>query len=258
MMNRLLTSFLLLLISYRITAQQNFIQVKNHQFYNNGKPYYYIGANYWYASLLGLQKDKKRGIERLRKELDFLKARGVTNLRVLTGVEGTGQINGVPRVQPAFQKAKGVFDENQLAGLDLLLVEMGKRNMKAILFLSNNWEWSGGFLQYLNWNGLIPDSILRPKLTWDDLRDQVSKFYACKPCMNDYLNQVKILVTRTNKLNNKKYNDDAAIMAWELANEPRPMRSSSDQQYKNWISKTAAYIKSLDKNHLVTIGHEGI
>lgn len=247
----------LFLFTASTVAQNNFVTVKDHQFTISDKPYYYIGTNYWYGGLLGLEKDKKRGIERLRTELDFLKANGVTNLRVLTGVEGSGQIHGIQRVKPALQIKKGVFDEKQLSGLDILLVEMGKRNMKAILFLSNNWEWSGGLLQYLNWNGLIEDSVLRRKLSWDEMRDYTSKFYNCEQCKSDYLKQVKLLVGRTNKLTGKRYSSDPAIMSWELANEPRPMRPASNNAYVKWISNTAAYIKSIDKNHLVTTGHEG-
>ncbi|HEY0659297.1 MAG TPA: hypothetical protein VGD05_12520, partial [Pyrinomonadaceae bacterium] len=80
-----------------------FVSVKNHQFFTDGKPYYFIGTNYWYGSLLGLEKDKKKGAARLRKELDFLKANGVTNLRVMAGAEGSGMINGVMRVAPPLQ-----------------------------------------------------------------------------------------------------------------------------------------------------------
>ncbi|HJS51491.1 MAG TPA: hypothetical protein VJ781_06295, partial [Pyrinomonadaceae bacterium] len=78
--------FLLVLsISFPIGAAQtrSFVEVKGHQFVADGRPYYFVGTNYWYGSLLGLEKDKKRGIERLRKELNFLKANGVTNLRLL-------------------------------------------------------------------------------------------------------------------------------------------------------------------------------
>ncbi|MFD2284968.1 cellulase family glycosylhydrolase [Pedobacter petrophilus] len=54
-----------------------------------------------------------------------------------------------------------------------------------------------------------------------------------------------------------RYTDETAIMAWELANEPRPMRVAAVESYKKWISETAAYIKSIDQNHLLTIGTEG-
>ena len=45
------------------------------------------------------------------------------------------------------------------------------------------------------------------------------------------------------------------IMAWQLANEPRTIIHT--KAYRKWIEKTAALIKSLDPNHLVSIGSEG-
>ena len=236
---------------------QSFVQTKQHQFFLDSKPYYYIGANYWYGSNLGLQKDRQKGFERLRRELDFLKSKGINNLRVLAAAEGDGLVNGVERVGPPLQTEKGKFNATVLNGIDILLNEMSERNMKAVLFFSNNWEWSGGFLQYLRWNGLIDDSVFRRKLAWDEMRDYVSKFYTCDACKKDYLKQVEFILNRINKVSGKKYIDEPAIMAWELANEPRPMRPSANEAYKKWISEVAAFIKSKDKNHLVTIGHEG-
>lgn len=238
-------------------AQSSFISVKKQQFMLNKKPYYYIGTNYWYGGLLALMKDPVHGKQRLIKELDFLHSKGVNNLRVLGGVEGTGKVNGVSRVSPSLQPEQGVFDTALLKGLDFLLYEMGKRNMKAVIYLSNNWEWSGGFLQYLHWNGLLPDSIMRRKLTWNENRDIVSQFYTCEPCKNAYYGQLKLIVNRTNTITKKKYINDAAIMAWELANEPRPMRMSAVPHWEKWIEEVSVFIKSVDKNHLITTGNEG-
>ncbi len=255
------TVFVLVLLPFSIemfAQSKSFVTVKNHQFYADGKPYYFIGANYWYGTFLGLEKDKKRGIERLRKELDFLKANGVDNLRIIAGAEGSGQINGVSRVKPPLQTEQGKFDETVLEGLDFILAEMNKRGMKAVVFLSNNWEWSGGFQQYLIWNDKVPDDQKTRKLTWDEQRDIVGKFYGCAPCKENYNKQVNLILNRTNKINGLKYTNETAIMAWELANEPRPMRPFANDDYKKWIADVAAMIKAKDKNHLVCIGHEGL
>ena len=245
------------LLAIAASAQSPFVRVKNHQFFIGDQPYYFIGTNYWYGPLLGLEKDKRRGVERLRKELDFLKANNVTNLRIIAGAEGTGLINGVTRIGPPLQPVQGKFNTEVLDGLDLVLYEMGKRNMKAVVFFSNNWEWSGGFQQYLIWNNLVPKDMETRKLTWDELRDTVSKFYSCAPCKAAYNEQLSLVINRTNKYTKKPYREDPTIMAWELANEPRPMRPAANEDYKKWIRETAARIKSKDKNHLVVIGHEG-
>lgn len=236
---------------------RQFVAVKGHRLFVNDEPYYFVGANYWYGGLLGLGKDRRRGVDRLRKELDFLKSNGVTNLRLMAGSEGSGSLNGVTRVGPSLQPEQGKFDEHVLYGLDLVLYEMGKRKMKAVVFLSNNWEWSGGFQQYLIWNRVISDEWLTKKPSWDELRDNVAKFYSCKPCKDGYNKQVNLILNRKNRYNGTKYIDDPAIMAWELANEPRPMRPFAADDYRRWIAESAAMIKVVDKNHLVTIGHEG-
>ena len=249
--------FFSLLSSQIVWTQGSFVKKESHQFQLDGKPYYYIGTNYWYGSYLGLEKDKNKGIDRLRKELDFLSSKGVKNLRVIAGAEGSGLVHGVQRIQPSLQPKKGQFDAEVLNGLDILLDEMGKRQMKAVVFFSNNWEWSGGFLQYLHWNGLIDETTLRRKLTWDEQRDYVSKFYTCTPCKEDYQKQVAYVLNRTNKVNGRKYIDEPAIMAWELANEPRPMRPAANEAYAKWVGDVAAFIKTKDAKHLITIGHEG-
>ena len=55
-------------------------------------------------------------------------------------------------------------------------------------------------------------------------------------------------------------------MAWELANEPRCSGSTGSASsacdttgstINKWASTISAYIKSIDKNHLVAIGDEG-
>ena len=109
-------------------------------------------------------------------ELDYLKASGITNLRILVGADGP---DGVPtRVSPTLQKAPGVYNDTILRGLDRLMSELGKRDMKAVLYLNNSWEWSGGYGMYLEWAGegkaLIPAEVGYPMFM-----ESVSRFVTC-------------------------------------------------------------------------------
>jgi mannan endo-1,4-beta-mannosidase len=257
MIRLILLLFLGVIAMFQLSAQDGFVRCRGGQFILGNKPYYYLGANYWYGGILPLQKDPGRGIRRLQKELDFLQSKGVTNLRILAGAEGLGLVSGVERVGPPLQPGQGKFDPAVLDGLDRCLAEMAKRGMKAILFFSNNWEWSGGFLQYLRWNNAIPDSIFRRKLTWEETRDYTSRFYGCEGCKKDYLKQVAFVLGRKNTITGRAYVQDPTIMAWELANEPRPMRPASTTAYAAWIKEVSAFIRSRDKKHLITTGHEG-
>ena len=250
--------FLCAVLFFKILpAQSELVKIKGSQFYLDNHPFYYVGTNYWYGSVLALKNDKQKGIDRLRQELDFLKSHNVTNVRILGGAEGKGLINGIQRVGPPLQTKEGIFDPGYLKGMDVLLTELGKRKMTAVIYLSNNWNWSGGFLQYLKWNGLIPDSAFNENIAWGELGNYTSKFYDCEKCMADYFKQVKYIVGHTNSITHKKYSEDPAIMAWEIANEPRPMRPSAINSYKKFISNTASFIKKIDPRHLVTTGTEG-
>ncbi|MEI9958912.1 MAG: hypothetical protein WDM90_21950 [Ferruginibacter sp.] len=64
--------------------------------------------------------------------------------------------------------------------------------------------------------------------------------------MEDYWSFVNMVLSHTNKLTGKKYNNEPGIMAWEIANEPRPMRPYAIEGYKNFLLKTSADDKKLD------------
>ena len=255
--NIILSLFISIVVISCSKDQDDFVKINKTNFEINGKDYAYIGTNYWYGPSLYFQKDEQRGIKRLTTELDFLVSKGIKNLRIVAAVEGEGLLQGVPRVGPVYQSAPGVFQADNLKGLDLLLSEMSKRNMKAVLFFSNNWDWSGGFLQYLRWNNQVTEEDFQAKLSWDSLRDVVSKFYSCAPCKEQYLDQVRSIINRKNTVTGQIYKDDGTIMAWQLANEPRPMRLAALPDYIKWISDVAAEIKKIDSKHLLTIGVEG-
>ena len=145
------------LLAFSCSQKPSFVTVQDGKFVRAGKPYTYIGTNFWYGPILA--SDGEGGnFERLTMELDTLKALGLTNLRVLVGAQGA---NGVfSRVEPTLEQEPGVYNEALLVGLDRFLVELGKRDMQAVLYLNNSWEWSGGYGQYMEWatgeKALIP------------------------------------------------------------------------------------------------------
>lgn len=64
---------------------------------------------------------------------------------------------------------------------------------------------------------------------------------------------IKGIIERRNSINGRVYRDDPTILAWEIANELECRLFNKSDVHK-WISEIAAYIKTLDKNHLVTMG----
>ena len=61
---------------------KGFVAVENGRLALDGKPYRFTGANLWYGAWLG-SPGATGDRQRLKRELDRLKALGVTNLRVL-------------------------------------------------------------------------------------------------------------------------------------------------------------------------------
>ena len=50
------------------------------------------------------------------------------------------------------------------------------------------------------------------------------------------------------------YKNDPTIFSWNLINEPRCDRANCSGAVQAWIEKQSAYLKSVDPNHLVTVG----
>lgn len=137
-----------ILVSSSCSQDCSFVSVQDGQFVRGGKPYTYIGTNFWYGPILA--SDGRGGdYARLTRELDTLKSLGLTNLRVLVGAQGSDGV--FSRVEPTLEKEPGVYNDTLLVGLDRFLAELGKRKMQAVLYFNNSWEWSGGYGQYLEW-----------------------------------------------------------------------------------------------------------
>lgn len=79
--------------------------------------------------------------------------------------------------------------------------------MKAVVPMSNFWEWSGGFGVIMQWVSQSGSSY-------------PFNFYGNEDCQKEYKRFIKDCMNRINTINGVKYSDDSTIMAWQLANEP--------------------------------------
>ncbi len=235
------------------TQSPSFVKVENGQFIKNEKAYYYVGTNFWYGAILGSEGDGGNR-ERLCQELDSLKALGLTNLRVLVGADGAEGVQ--TKIEPTLQKSAGVYDENILDGLDYFMAELGKRDMTAVLYLNNAWEWSGGYSQYLMWAGAGTAPI--PAVAgYSAYMEYVAQFVNNEKAKAIFADHVRFIVSRTNKYTGVKYVDDPSIFSWQVSNEPRSFAAENKEAFINWIGDVAKLIRSLDPNHMISTGSEG-
>jgi len=135
-----------------------------------------------------------------------------------------------------------------LQKLDYMLARANQAGVKLIMVLTNNWRDFGGMDQYVAWHGL----------------QHHDAFYTDARIRQNYKDWVATLVNRVNSITGVRYRDDPAIFSWELANEPRCINASlptsgtcTQQTLINWAGEMSTYVKSIDPNHMVSVGDEG-
>ena len=243
----------LLLVCATAVKAQSFVTVKNGRLYRDGKPYTFIGANYWSGAILG-SKGKGGDRKRLNRELDEMKRLGITNLRILVGSDGEEGIKW--KVSPVLQPSPSVYNDVLLDGLDYLMMQLQRRGMVAVLYLNNSWEWSGGYGFYLEHAGA--GKALQPnEVGYSAYIKYASQFSTNKLAQQLFFNHLCFILKRTNRYTGKRYADDPAIMSWQIGNEPRAFDKAVLPQFEAWLAKAAALMKSIDKRHLVSVGSEG-
>lgn len=190
----------------------------------NGESEYFIGTNLWYAGRLAADS---AGRVRLERELDTLKALGVTNLRVLA-TEG-----------------------EDIDALRYALDRMQERGMCAVLFLNNAWEWSYGFADYLEAAG--EGSQPRPATSgYPAYMKAMAAFSTSQKAISLNHDYIRIVVGALK--------DHPAIFSWQISNEPRCFSDNAAVRnaFVGYIHSTAALIKSVDPVHMVSTGNEGL
>ena len=140
-------------------------------------------------------------------------------------VRVSGEDSNIPRhiIGP------GQFDEKAFQALDMVLAVANRKGIRVIIPFIDNWKW---------WGGIEAAAAFRSKKQQDFWTDPV--------LFEDYKKIVGFVINRTNTVTGVKYRDDKAVFAWETGNElvcPH-----------EWTTKAAAYMKSLDNNHLVLDG----
>lgn len=171
--------------------------------------------------------------------LDSAQKMGVAVIRTWAFNDGTGW--------NALQEQPGVYNETVFRGLDLVIVECAKRGLKLMLTLTNYWKDFGGMKQYVRWRSGTADGEVPSEPFYQDP--------ACRAMFKQYIHDI---ITRKNHISGVMYRDDPTIFCWDLVNEPRcegvPGGATVLQM---WIDEMCTHVKSLDPNHLLTLGHEG-
>jgi mannan endo-1,4-beta-mannosidase len=203
-----------------------FPSVSGTRFTIDGVTKYFAGTNCYWCSVGGISN------EDVDLALDHIQSSGLKILRVW----GFNDVNTIPSSGVWFQHLSSSGSTintgaNGLQRLDYVVQGAEKRGIKLIIPFVNYWRDYGGYQAYVNAFG-----------------GSTTSWYTNSAAQAQYKKFIQAVVSR--------YTDSKGILAWELANEPRCPGCNTDVIY-NWARSTSAYIKSLDRNHLVTLGDEG-
>ena len=231
-------------------AQSPFVQTAGGQLVWKGQPFRFSGTNNYY-----LMYSTQAQVDAI---LETSAANGFKVVRTWAWIDigladgsqsVAGKQNGIyfhywNGIQPAFND-----DDNGLKRLDYVIYKAGLTGTKLILPFTNNWTDFGGMDQYVRWRGAKSHDA----------------FYTDLVIRGWYQDYIAHLLNRVNSYTGIAYKDDPAIMGWELANEPRcqgsgvyPTTSAcTTTVLTNWAAEMAAFVKSVDPNHLVSAGDEG-
>ena len=140
-------------------------------------------------------------------------------LRAIRGMGGVARTWAFPDGRP-----------NWFERLDRLIADAGHEQVRLILTLVNHWPDFGGAPALLKALGI---------------EGPVEEFYRHPEARKLYREWVDMVVPR--------YPESPAILAWELANEPR----CESALLLDWAKEMSAHVKSLDRRRLLGVGDEG-
>ncbi|XP_010457203.1 PREDICTED: mannan endo-1,4-beta-mannosidase 1-like [Camelina sativa] len=214
-----------------VAVKTGFVGRNGTQFVLNGEQVYLNGFNaYWMMTTAA--DTASRGRTTVTTALRQASVVGMNVARIWGFNEG----DYIP-----LQISPGFYSEDVFKGLDFVVYEAGRFNIKLIISLVNNYEDYGGRKKYVEWAGL----------------NEPDEFYTNSAVKQFYKNHVKAMLTRKNTITGRMYKDDPTIFSWELINEPRCNDSTGSTILQNWVKEMASFVKSIDSNHLLEIGLEG-
>lgn len=212
---------------------QAFLAADGTEFVVDGEPFGLVGANNAY-----LHHKSQKTVDEVFRDAA---AMGLNVVRALVNGGGTevGYCRDFAcgRSQYGLQPGPREYDEASFRRLDYVVATAKRHGVRVLPTLIT--PGPGGMSAYVE---------------WVDGAEEIEDFYThpeCRAIYRDYLEQV---LTRENTYTGVEYRNDPAVALWELANEPETKGEPFSPALQEWIAEMAKHAKSLDPNHLVSVG----
>jgi hypothetical protein len=205
----------------------NFITRSGDKLMDGGAPFRFIGVNNMDAFTC---QDQGWLLATAFEQEDYLKTlvdMGAAAVRTYVFSVKGGLIGGTNL--PYHYGGPGIYNEAAFVAVDRWLTLCNEYGIRTTLGFICNMNFFGGVPEFAGFRG-----------------KSGSEFYTDATVISDFKNYINYIVNRTNTLSGVIYKNDKAILCWETGNELNPTET--------WTTNIAAYIKSLDANHLVMDG----
>lgn len=214
----------------------NFITRQGDKLMDGDREFRFIGAN---MPGLILPYDWTLYLpERMRlptpwEQEDAFKTLDQMNLRVVRlwnlPIRGPHEESADGQMTWHYVQAPGQFNDRSFQVVDSLLALANKYGVRVIFDLTAEaGDYLGGIGTYAAHRG-----------------KKRGEFYTDAQIKEDYRATIRHVLARTNTLTGVPYREDKAILAWQFGNEMHTAPTA-------WLAEMAAYIKSLDSNHLIS------
>lgn len=245
-----------------LSVSRNFVTVEGTVFMD-GDAQFLVGGVNVYNVIERYMADP----DHVRRALDTLSKDGVTVIRIFahtTNAEYPFQLLENPRG----------YNEEGLKALDEILYICEEKNIRVLMSLADTWMYYGGVQWYVDHSDTaekresavnIPQgdfdfSKLSEEQT-EYLKKRQTLFFSDPGARDLYKHHIKTLLERKNtKKNGLAYKDDPTIFGFGLLNEMRcelSYNAACRDTVPEFLEDVTRYIRSIDTNHLVTVGEEG-
>lgn len=208
-----------------------FVETDGTAFVVDGSEFRYIGGN---SNHLPIQRWGRQYVDRA---LDFVASQGLNVIRTWSfPPQWTGT-----EVHPE----PGTFQDGWFDHFDYVVAAAKRRGVRLILPI------------LMNHYGTEHAPSPKTYAAWSDTASGHNEFFADEQANQYFKNYIEYILTRENQYTGLEYRNDPTIMMWEVGNEVEYDDARRGDSLAFWYDDIAAYIKSIDDNHIVGTGMHG-
>jgi len=227
------TNFSLTFAASGTPASTGFVQRVGSNLYLNSQVFKFFGTNiYW----LGYDESKYNVYSTNDYPTTFMVDDALSTAQELGATVVRDQSSMSVGCTKCIEPSLGVFNDDGFQMLDYAISVAKTKGISFIYPLVDQIEgyYHGSKKTFTDWRSVTPSS----------------DFYTNATVIADFKDYINHFLNHVNPYTGVAYKDEPAIMAWETGNELAPTST--------WTQTIADYIKSIDTNHLVIDGRNGV